>query len=83
MQGRVPTSRMLLSAVPSQSAGAWQADGAPSGDVVEIPLLLEAVHAAALEQLAFRRGMTTGELLRTLVRDTLRKAPLLAPGDEA
>lgn len=40
-------------------------------DVAEVVLLLPARQAAALEREARRRGMTTGEMMRRLVRDFL------------
>jgi hypothetical protein len=45
------------------------------GSVVEVPLLLSAAGAAALEREAHRRGLTAGQLLRLLVRDFLGATP--------
>jgi hypothetical protein len=48
-------------------------------EVVELSLLLPALHLSELEAAAFQRGMTTGEMVRALVRDFLvghrREAP--------
>jgi hypothetical protein len=42
----------------------------PSADeVVEIPLLLSGWQASALERAAHDRGLTTGEMVRGLLRD--------------
>ena len=48
-------------------------------EVVELPLLLPRWQAAALEQAAQNRGMTTGQMLRRLIGDTLAVKP--APKD--
>ena len=48
-------------------------------DVVELSLLLPALHLSELETAAFERGVTMGEMVRGLVRDFLvshrREAP--------
>jgi len=41
--------------------------------VAEVPLLLSAHEVAALEELANRRGLTAGQILRHLIRDFLRQ----------
>jgi hypothetical protein len=41
-------------------------------EVVEMGVLLAAEHAAALEAKAHRLGLTTGQLIRGLVRDFLK-----------
>jgi hypothetical protein len=43
-------------------------------EVVELSLLLQAGQVAALEEAAWRRGVTAGELVRTLLRDFLRRS---------
>jgi hypothetical protein len=43
------------------------------GEVLELPLLLPAGDASALERAAHRRGLTVGQMLRALVRDFLRE----------
>jgi len=46
----------------------------PAGeDVTELALLLPAGQARALEREARRRGLTVGQLLRSLVADCLRE----------
>lgn len=48
---------------------------APRGaDVMELPLLLPAGDATALERAARRRGLTVGQMLRLLVREFLHEA---------
>jgi hypothetical protein len=47
------------------------------GTVVEIPFLLEAGLLTVLEASAFEQGLTTGALVRRLVRDFLHQS---APG---
>jgi hypothetical protein len=46
-------------------------DTCPEGPdgVVEIPLLLSAGQASALESAAYRRGLTAGEMVRRLLSD--------------
>jgi hypothetical protein len=41
------------------------------GDVAEMPLLIPAAQAAALEGAAHRRGVTAAQLVRRLVQDFL------------
>jgi hypothetical protein len=43
----------------------------PDEQVVELPLLLSGEQAAELERLAHSRGLTTGQLIRLLIRDVL------------
>jgi hypothetical protein len=45
----------------------------PEVDVVEIPLLLSGWQVSALETAAHDRGLTAGEMVRTLLRDFLAK----------
>ncbi len=40
-------------------------------DVVELSLLLPAMQASELEETAFQRGVTAGEMVRRLVHDFL------------
>jgi hypothetical protein len=47
----------------------------PAGEVVEIPLLLPDWQVCALETAASRRGLTTGEMVRSLVREFLSRRP--------
>ncbi len=49
------------------------------GDVVEVPLLLTARQAAALEALAHARGLTASRLLRALVLEFLTGRRPLPP----
>jgi len=46
-------------------------DTTPEGPdgVIEIPLLLSADQASALESVAYRRGLTAGEMVRRLLND--------------
>ena len=46
---------------------------APEAGVAEVPLLLPAGQAAALEGEAHRLGLTAAQVLRGLVRDFLRQ----------
>jgi hypothetical protein len=46
------------------------------GDVVEVPLLLPRWQASILETVAHQRGLTTGEMVRHLLRDFLIGAPI-------
>lgn len=41
----------------------------PESDIVEVSLLLPVMQASILEQLAHERGLTAGEMVRTLIRD--------------
>lgn len=50
------------------------APGGGRGEVVEIPLLLSARQASALESAAYRRGMTAGEMVRWLLREYIPAA---------
>jgi hypothetical protein len=45
------------------------------GDVVEIPLLLSGRQARALERAAHDRGLTAGEMVRSLLRDFFAAQP--------
>jgi hypothetical protein len=53
----------------------------PDVEMTELPLLLPAGQAAALGRTARRRGLTTGQMLRQLVRDFFRRPE--APRAEA
>ena len=55
-------------------AGWGERLASPEGEVVELAFLLPAWEVAALEELARGRGLSTGQLLRGLVRDALRDA---------
>jgi hypothetical protein len=46
--------------------------GRPEDEVVEIPVLMPGWQAAALEQAARDHGMTTGQMVRRLIRDFCR-----------
>jgi hypothetical protein len=45
----------------------------PESDIVEVPLLLPGWQVAALETAAHDRGLTAGEMVRTLLRDFLNE----------
>lgn len=64
----------------SPSGGASTSPHATVEDVVELALLLPGNQAAALEAVAFQRGLTTGEMVRRLVREFLaaQQAPTSA-----
>jgi hypothetical protein len=47
-------------------------DVCPHSECVEVPLLLPAWQAEALEELAYERGLTVGALARSLLRDFVR-----------
>jgi hypothetical protein len=49
-------------------------------DVVELALLLSAAQASELEDVAFRRGLTAGEMVRRLVHDFLADQKARAAG---
>jgi hypothetical protein len=55
--------------------------GLPAGEVVEIPLLLPDWQVCALEAAARRRGLTAGEMVRSLVREFLSRLPAPCPAD--
>lgn len=44
---------------------------AAEGWVAEVPLLLSSEDAAALEEAAWREGLTAGQVLRRLIQDFL------------
>lgn len=44
-------------------------------EVVELPLLLPRWQAVELEAVARQRGMTTGQMLRRVIRDVLAAQP--------
>lgn len=46
------------------------------GDVIEIPLLLSGKQMSALEQAAFVRGLTAGEMVRHLLREFIERQPI-------
>ncbi|MBX9584577.1 MAG: hypothetical protein K2X87_30105 [Gemmataceae bacterium] len=54
----------MLEAAPAEFARQDQ-------EVVELPLLLPRWQAVELEAAAQRRGMTTGQMLRRVIRDVL------------
>jgi hypothetical protein len=57
-----------------ERAGGVQADRAiPDGEVVELDLLLPGWQVAALEGVAHRQGVTTGQLARQVLVDFLRR----------
>jgi hypothetical protein len=47
-------------------------------EVVELPLLLPRWQAEELEAAARERGMTTGQMLRRVIRELLTEEPMLA-----
>jgi hypothetical protein len=57
---------------PSEQRDLFGEGGAGREGVVELPLLVAAWQASALERWAHRTGRTTGQLLRDLVADGLR-----------
>jgi hypothetical protein len=50
----------------------------PDHEVVELPLLLPRWQAEELEMAARERGMTTGQMLRRVIRELLADEPLVA-----
>jgi len=48
-------------------------------EVVELPLLLPRWQALELEAVARERGMTTGQMLRRVIRDLLAEQPIGSP----
>lgn len=48
-------------------------------EVVELPLLLPRWQALELEAVARERGMTTGQMLRRVIRDLLADEPIGSP----
>lgn len=50
----------------------------PDQEVVELPLLLPRWQAEELEVAARERGMTTGQMLRRVIRELLSDEPLVA-----
>jgi hypothetical protein len=69
---------------PSNSTCPLDYDGGlPAGEVVEIPLLLPDWQVCALETAASRRGLTTGEMVRSLVREFLTRLPAPGPAERA
>jgi hypothetical protein len=55
--------------------------GLPAGEVVEILLLLPDWQVCALETAARCRGLTTGEMVRSLVREFLNRRPASGPAE--
>jgi hypothetical protein len=53
---------------------------AGSREVTEILLCLPVFQAGALEEAARQRGLTTGQILRRLIRDFLSRAADRPPG---
>jgi len=47
-------------------------------EVIELPLLLPRWQALELEAAARERGMTTGQMLRRIIRDLLADEPVVA-----
>jgi hypothetical protein len=67
---------------PSNSTGSLDFDGGlAAGGVVEISLLLPDWQVFALETAASRRGLTTGEMVRSLVREFLNRRPAGGPSE--
>src|SRR5262249_55905248 len=65
LTGQVPMTERLRKAFRNYEV----ARGLGDGEVVEIPLLLSGWQAAALEKAAHHRGLTTAELVRSLLND--------------
>jgi hypothetical protein len=66
----------------SNSTGPLDYDGGlPAGEVVEISLLMPDWQVCALEAAAHRRGLTAGEMVRSLVREFLGRLPAHYPAD--
>jgi len=57
-----------------EAAGGRRGTLFPDGEVVELALLLPTGQATALETAARRRGLTTAQLARQLVRDFLDRS---------
>ena len=57
------------------------ADVLATSDVVEIPLLIPGWQMDALETAAHARGLTTGEMVRNLVREFITDHPPARPND--
>jgi hypothetical protein len=55
------------------SASPFQSVGTDS-EVVEVPLLLPRWQIAALEEIARRHGLTTGQLIRRVIADLVHDA---------
>jgi hypothetical protein len=49
------------------------------GEVVEVPLLLPGWQVSALETAAHHRGLTAGEMLRSVLRDFITTLPAAGP----
>jgi hypothetical protein len=49
-------------------------------EVIEIPLLLPRWQISALETAAHRHGLTAGEMVRSLLRDSIRRLSRTDPG---
>ena len=55
--------------------GEYPRGEAPEGEVVEVPLLLPGWQVSALERAAHRRGLTAGEMLRSVLGDFIARLP--------
>jgi hypothetical protein len=55
----------------------------PAGDVFEVPLLMSGGQLSALERAAFTRGLTAGEMVRTLFNDFLTELAPSRPTETA
>jgi hypothetical protein len=69
---------MAPHAINGCSAG-QEAIGTLDMDVVEMPLLLAADQAAALESAAFQHGLTVAQMTRRLIENFLQRTSLLSP----
>ena len=57
--------------------------GPPDGDVVEVPLLLPGWQVSVLETAAHDRGLTAGQMVRSLLRDFISGLGRTPPGEPA
>ena len=69
------SSNRIASAFPSPRPGVSELT-ALDADIVELALLLPRWQASALENVAYSRGITVGQMLRKLITSTLAASPL-------
>ena len=55
----------------------------PDPEVVEVPLLLPGWQVSALERAAYHRGLTAGEMVRSVLQDFITRLPASGPGEVA
>ena len=63
-----------MSVLSVRAAGREAVAFPTDGGVIEVPLLLPGWQARALEAAAHARGLTTGEMLRQLLREFLSES---------